>query len=247
MSLVSSVFPTIDNALLLEPEELAVPLIECLCGLEDDSSVANPNRNGFTQYSNLQDYCERRQYDAIAKAILEAWGWLEHEGLILPDLSGNEWYFVTRRGRKFKEIADTAKFKATNLLPYETLDPLLAGKIRPPFIRGDYDSAVFEAFKQVEIRVRQLASLSKEDIGVNLMRKAFKPGNGPLIDHKQTNGEQQGIMDLFAGAIGSFKNPSSHRDVDFSDPVEAVELIMFADSLIRITERRKPKKRKKRR
>ena len=36
MSLISKVFPPIDDALLLEPEELAVPLIECLCRLEDD-------------------------------------------------------------------------------------------------------------------------------------------------------------------------------------------------------------------
>ena len=242
MPLVSKVFPPIDDALVLEPEELAVPLIECLCRLEDDSSLQNPNRIAFTQFKNFENYCDRNQYDGIARAILEAWGWLEHEGLILPDLSGNEHYFVTRRGRKFRELGDAAKFKATNLLPHDTLDPLLAAKIRSPFIRSDYDSAVFEAFKEVEIRVRRLSSLSKDDIGVNLMRKAFKPSQGPLIDHEQTKGEQQGIMDLFAGAIGSFKNPSSHRDVDLTDPVETVELIMLADSLIRIAERRKPKR-----
>ncbi|HAR41156.1 MAG: hypothetical protein A2X56_10130 [Nitrospirae bacterium GWC2_57_13] len=87
----------------------------------------------------------------------------------------------------------------------------------------------FVWFKEVEIRVRTLSGMTKEEIGVPLMRKAFRPGAGPLIDEKQTGGEQQDVMDLFAGAIGSFKNPSSHRDVDISDSVETVELIGFAD------------------
>jgi hypothetical protein len=72
------------------------------------------------------------------------------------------------------------------------------------------------------------------------MRKAFHPENGPLTDNAQVLGERQAISDLFAGAIGSFKNPSSHRDVDFGDPAEVVELIMLADQLIRIAERRRP-------
>jgi hypothetical protein len=71
------------------------------------------------------------------------------------------------------------------------------------------------------------------------MRKAFHPENGPLTDNTQIASERQAISDLFAGAIGSFKNPSSHRDVDFNDPAEVVELIMLADQLIRIAERRK--------
>jgi hypothetical protein len=75
---------------------------------------------------------------------------------------------------------------------------------------------------------------------VFLMRKAFHPENGLLTDSTQVPSEKQAISDLFAGAIGSFKNPSSHRDVDFTDPAEVAELIMFADQLIRITERRKP-------
>jgi hypothetical protein len=43
-------------------------------------------------------------------------------------------------------------------------------------------------------------------------------------------------MELFAGALGTFKNPSSHRDIEFSDPKEAADIIHIANELLRIIE-----------
>jgi uncharacterized protein (TIGR02391 family) len=183
----------------------------------------------------LRDFKNR---NAVADAIAEAWSVLEKEGLIAVDPHQmNQWYFVTRRGRKICESGDFKQYKTLKALPKELLDTVLASKVIPPLMRGDYDSAIFEAFKEVEIRVRSLSKLSNLDLGVKLMRKAFHPENGPLTDMTQLESERQGISDLFSGAIASFKNPSSHRDINFDDAEEVIKLILLADHLIRVSER----------
>jgi uncharacterized protein (TIGR02391 family) len=110
----------------------------------------------------------------------------------------------------------------------------LAGKIRPIFLLGDYETSAFKAMKELEVRVRRLAGYPDGLIGVDLMRKAFNPSTGPLADPSHEAGEKQARSDLFAGAIGSFKNPNSHRQVYYNDPNEASEVVLLADLLMRL-------------
>ena len=44
-------------------------------------------------------------------------------------------------------------------------------------------------------------------------------------------------MELFAGSIGTFKNPPSHRQVNYGDPTEASEVVLLADLLMRLLDR----------
>lgn len=58
-----------------------------------------------------------------------------------------------------------------------------------------------------------------------------------MTDAAAEGGEKEATANLFAGAIGAYKNPTSHRTVQFDDPMEAAEVIQLADLLLRIVHR----------
>ena len=122
-------------------------------------------------------------------------------------------------------------------LPKKLLHPVIAQKVYHLFLRGDYDTAVFQAFKEVEVAVRNAGGYSNQDYGTDLMRKAFHTERGILTDENQIESERKAVAHLFAGAIGLYKNPHSHRNVPVSAE-ETVEIIMFASHLLRIVDSR---------
>lgn len=65
-----------------------------------------------------------------------------------------------------------------------------------------------------------------------MMRNAFHPEKGPQAEAGQVIAERKATQALFAGAIGLFKNPGSHRDVEY-DPTVAGEAVLLADLLLR--------------
>ena len=175
----------------------------------------------------------------IAQATLEAWMWLEREGFLIPRLGGDQygWMDLSRRAKKAANRNGVAAYRKTTLLPFAELHPTIVSSVYPMFLRGDYDTAVFQAFKEVEISVRSAAKLGNDRIGCALMRDAFAPKNGVLCDAQAVAGEQTALMELFAGAIGCFKNPGSHREVELT-AIEAAETIMLASRLLRIVDDR---------
>lgn len=93
------------------------------------------------------------------------------------------------------------------------------------------------ALKEVEVAVRRASDSPDSLIGTKLMQEAFRPG-GPLAREDADGGEVVAEMNLFMGAIGLFKNPSSHRPVDYSDVTAACEVVLMADLLLRLVDQR---------
>lgn len=227
------------NALLdLEAEELAGVVIEFFNS--EGINLGDLNRHNFGLYHIAEGYPEEHK-KAINEALMEAWMWLEREVLIAPKpgQSGNS-YFVTRKGRKIRTKSDLDAYRNANLLPKDLLHPILTEKIWAPFLRGEYDTAVFIAFREVEVAVREAGGFGDSDLGVNLMRNAFRLKSGPLTDTNSPTSEQEALMHLFDGAIGFYKNPSSHRTTPIR-PIEAIEMIVFANHLLKIVESRRKK------
>lgn len=173
-------------------------------------------------------------------ALAESLSWLKTQGLVIEDPhQPKHFYLLTRRAKTLRSKADIEAYRKSRLLPIELLEPALADKVQPQFVRGDYDVAVFQSFKELEVATRKAARLGDDILGVNVMRKAFHPDTGPLSDLTKQIAEREAEMHMFAGAIGHAKNPGSHRDVALS-PIEAARLITFASSLLGIVRQRVP-------
>jgi uncharacterized protein (TIGR02391 family) len=226
-----------ERLLELEPEELAGVVLQYLNSL-DPSAGGTLHRYNFSINPSTVEGYAGEYHEPIRRALMEAWVWLEREGLLAPKPGDHGGFlFVTRRGQTVATPEKLAAYRRANLLPRGLLHPSLVQSVWATFLRGDYDTAVFQAFKTVEVQDRRAADLGLDVIGVDLMRKAFSVPNGPLTDQSVERGEQQALSDLFAGAIGSYKNSTSHRALTI-EPVEAVEMIILASHLLGIIDKR---------
>ncbi len=176
------------------------------------------------------------EYSEGDRAVFE----LERDGFIKRDHTqthSNYFKVLTERG---KQVA-TQSLEDMQL-PSVDIDQLLTredlrNKVHDDFLEGDYEAAIFKAFKFLEEKVRFKAKQLPDVIGVDLMSKAFKP-NGGILKHPnaQTPAEEEAFHLIMRGAIMWFKNPSSHRTVGYDNAEQAAQVLCFSNLLLDMVE-----------
>jgi uncharacterized protein (TIGR02391 family) len=170
--------------------------------------------------------------------IGEAWHWLVSNGLITEIPMESGWFIPSRLGEKLLKdpLEDAIQHVHAEQRISLDLHPRIQSSVRSQFLLNEYDAAVFIAMRTVEERVRDIAKADNSEVGVKLMRRVFG-ADGPLRDDQVDAGEGDAQMALFWGAIGFFKNPASHRRIDYENATEASEAVLLADLLLRILDR----------
>jgi uncharacterized protein (TIGR02391 family) len=193
---------------------------------------------------NISDQAYGRDPE-VERVLMEGVAYLERYGLMVEE---TRTYSSTGRGRQLSREG-IALAKSPHLFetfiahfkdPRSLLHPEITAKALPHFDKGadHFDTAVFTAFKSVEVAVRTAAAMPATDIGVPLMNRAFG-ANGPLRDPNSEQGEAEGIRNLFAGAIAAYKNPSSHRHVGQQDAKRALNALVLASELLYTVDERR--------
>ncbi|NJO34036.1 MAG: TIGR02391 family protein [Rhodospirillales bacterium] len=230
---LTTAIPDAAALLALEPEELGAKILFLARRRHGEKMFVPGNYASelLGQFGAAGGYPANRETE-VQLAVIEAWAWLEAQGLVVPEpgMNGqNGWRRFSRRARRFENEEDFAGFTSAKMLAEVKFSiPSISERVWLAFVRGEFDVAVFQAMKQVEIAVRDASGATDDQIGVKLARFAFNPETGPLTDKTREIGERQARSDLFAGALGSYKNPQSHRNVALDDPAEAIEQIMLA-------------------
>jgi len=239
-----SIIPDPDVVLRLAPEDLAPILLRLARQyLQRDMFTpgAVPTGAAGTGMGPPTEGYPRQRVDEIDTAVNEAWQWLRLNLLIVPvpGINNDGWFRLARKAIALTDDAKFADYRRAATFPKSLLHKSIADQVWLDLARGELEDAVFHAFRAVEIAVREACGYPSSDVGVPMMRNAFNPDKGPLHDPAQDSAERDALSALFAGAIGSYKNPHSHRTATIQETLEAQEMVMLASHLLRIVEDRR--------
>jgi uncharacterized protein (TIGR02391 family) len=243
MSRLIDLIPDADTLVAMAPEELASYVLHAVRDI-----IARPFMGGMCGLQTLLNELpvplsgqgpgyEQRRISEIEATVAEAWAWLESERYLVPasGINGENGHRIL--GRRAEALTDVKAIRAASSFPKELLHKAITNRVHSAILRGDHDTAIILALRAVEESVRAAASYTNSDVGVPMMRKAFQPGGGPLADPALTATEQQAISDLFAGAMGAYRNPHTHRTIPVcADATQ--EIVMLASHLLRIVDAR---------
>ncbi len=124
----------------------------------------------------------------------------------------------------------------SNAFAITVTEPEIEAVSRDLFAFGHYSQAVQEAYKAVD---KFVGEKSGEPLltGTQLMEKVFSPTSPVLAWTLRTSqseqDEQRGYQRLYAGAMLGIRNPVTHEFDWVEDQEVALELLVFAQHLLR--------------
>jgi uncharacterized protein (TIGR02391 family) len=175
----------------------------------------------------------------VARVIGRAWKALDDAGFIEePDpANGKNGYRVpSAAGKSAFAATDYSGVRMRSKFSRDMFHPELPDAAWNAFSVGDYDTAVFEAFKSLEVAVRSKCGFNTTEFGAALMKKAFDHDTDPLRDPRAPRARRKARCDLFTGAFGEIRNPKGHNDPTITETLIAVEELMVAGVLRRIVD-----------
>ena len=144
-------------------------------------------------------------------------------------------------GAKYTVISSRAALSQPTPVTLPGLHPLISKASGSQIATKHFDSAVFEAFKAVEDRVKKLTGHG--DIGKRLMTAVFNE-QAPLLDITTDNAdaaqnadEREGFKFLFMGAAQALRNTRGHGPNLQTGEQEAMEMLATASLLMRALDR----------
>jgi hypothetical protein len=227
-------YPTAEAWVAAEPEDMGPVLLRDLMSHSAGSPLCLNNLQ-----APLQEHFHRERgvYPTARDiaAVFEAYEWLRNVGLIAPSpVQPRDFDVLTRRAQSLDDTGLT-QFRAARLSGYEILDSRIANKVWSIYLRGDYDIAIAYAFKVVEIRMRNKAGLTTNDMGERLAKKFFEQ----FASEAPRKGEKAlpSVVLVFIGALDRYRNPAVHEHPTITEPEEAMEVLLLANHCLRVVER----------
>ena len=137
-------FPDPEQLLQLSAEELAWLILMILNSYNEEEFRQLANHHTFAMHET-RPYT-RRQED-VKKVLVEGWAWLARECLIAPRPGASaDLFILTRKAKQITSMPEFEVYRRGNLLA-GMLHPLIEPESKAAFLRGEYESAIFGAFK----------------------------------------------------------------------------------------------------
>jgi len=227
-------YRTIEEIVRSRPDELGTHIIlDMQKGRQDDFFSPSNYPNDLARHYRVD--APSREFSS---AVHEALAWTQRELLLVKNYKStppSDALMLSRSGSRFT-ADDLPRMRIERILPEFLLHHRLRSVCMDIFNSGHYQAAVFEAFRVLEVAVRERANYNETDYGTDMISRAFNDERGPLRDQTATQAERQAMQRLMSGAYGVYKNPSGHRDIELTDPQKAAELLIIASHLLRIVE-----------